>query len=690
MTRFNRGLCVNGDGRAIQAPSRFLCAPCLASLNTKIEPLARAVKQQPKKQLAATPASREAWDRRIFSSASEPVWSAERTRNLMPTGLSPAELAPLDPEVASRYTPPELPSLDGISSLELDLETNGLRWWGGARPIGIAVGLPDRFIYLPFGHCGGNLDESHVKEWAQRELRGKHLVGHNVKFDFHMMRAWGVDLEAQGCTLGDTMLDAALLDDQRRSGFGLDALSVENGVGQKVNGLDVSRLREYHAAYVAPYAEQDVALVRKLKQVFEPRLESEGLKRVQVLEERTLFATCEMEKNGAKIDVEKLVRWVKRSENVALGMSVQLREAAGFEVSSDSPKDLTRLFENLGLRVTRLTEQGGPSFTDEVLALYDHPIVTLVRQLRRLESLRSKYLLKYTVAVGTGDTLRFSLNQLRADKGGTISGRFSSSAPDGANSGANIQQVAAVERQRAVWGFDEDDASHDDEIFVIRELFVPDSGLFYAADAEQIEYRLFAHYANSTKIIDAYKKDPRTNFHKFVAAMVEPYRAGIPYKHVKNLNFAKVYGAGPRKIAAMLDLSLSETMSFVALYDQTFPEAGRLLAEASNAALRRGYVRTLLGRRTRFPNAERLHKALNGVIQGSAADVMKLKLCELHEARRQTGFTMRMTVHDEVCGDVPDAESARKVSEILDQQSITLRVPILWSSATGPCWSACA
>lgn len=146
------------------------------------------------------------------------------------------------------------------------------------------------------------------------------------------------------------------------------------------------------------------------------------------------------------------------------------------------------------------------------------------------------------------------------------------------------------------------------------------------------------------------------------------------------------------------------------IYNRELPEVEPLLRKASHLAQshcdefccktqisralhaeglpHRGYVKTVLGRRARFPNGFGLHKALNRVIQGTAADIMKRKLVELHKARKHTGFLMRMTVHDEVCGDSPDTESDRRIMEILNHQSFSdLRVPILWSSDAGASWA---
>jgi DNA polymerase-1 len=172
--------------------------------------------------------------------------------------------------------------------------------------------------------------------------------------------------------------------------------------------------------------------------------------------------------------------------------------------------------------------------------------------------------------------------------------------------------------------------------------------------------------------------------------LVRQVKKDIQRKRTKDLNFAFIFGAGRGKISEMLELPRIESDQLVDAYNRMFPEVPVLLRKASELAKVRGYVRTVLGRRARFPNGERAHKSLNSVIQGSAADVMKTKLVELHRERKNTGFTLRYTVHDEVDGDVPNEESAKKVTEVLNSQSFPdLKVPILWDVQTGSNWAEC-
>lgn len=631
------------------------------------------------------------------------------------------------------WKPDEFPILDGIDEIYMDCESTGLRWWEKARPIGSAVGWfeGDRFHkrYLPWGHRGGgNHCEETAKRWHREQLKHKRINNHNIKFDNHQYYAWGVDLEEQGCILGDSSHWAALLDDHRTT-FSLEALSQEFLGRGKVKGIDATRMAEYAAWQVADYATTDVELVALLKQKMWPLMDEQELHEVRRLEEDCIYATCEMERNGVHIDEELLERWLDESEQEMQRCFWEVYRETGLKVNPDSSVDMAKLFASLGIEITQYTDTGRPSFADEVLERVQHPMVQKIRRAGKIASLRSKALLTLKHGRCSDGLMRYALHQLRAEdeygrrKAGTISGRYSSTKID-TGVGWNIQQVMSVGNQREAFGYDEDDGSHDDEIYIIRQLVKPAPGkLWLSADAAQIEYRLFGHYSRSPRIIQRYKDDPRTKFHDMVLEWLRP-RVPITYKRTKNLNFAEIYGAGFAKKAFMLKFIteaqlnalkrqyaprgvppteplLKETVAIQAIYDQELPEVKPLQRLASKLAAERGYVKTLSGRRIRFPKVDkqgnpipnerrRLHKSVNGVIQGSAADIMKRKNVELHRARKRIGYTPRLTVHDETGGDCVDQESARMVAEILDRQSYELLVQILWDVQTGNNWRDCA
>jgi DNA polymerase I-like protein with 3'-5' exonuclease and polymerase domains len=613
---------------------------------------------------------------------------------------------------APPWSPEPFPDL--ADDFELDFETTGLRWWDGDLPIGCAVTKPDGSTqYLSWGHRidGPRHDERQAKRWLAEQARGRLLTNAGVKFDVHMAMAWGVDLEAAGCRVDDVQHHAALLDDHRRK-FSLEVLCEEFLSDERkilsVNGirLDPARMADYRPGLVAVRAEADVRQTRKLKELFRPRLAAEGLLKVLVLESECVWATAEMERNAAFVDVEKLRRWATGARREYEACLMKVASMAGFMFNPDRGDDWARLFRQRGVTPSEFTKSGKASFTaavvDGALRASGDEAIKFGRRAGKLADLLSKYLDKYAATVGDDGKLRFSLHQLRSDEGGTVTGRFSSSAiQDGV--GANIQQILALEKQLEAYGPD----------YVVRELFVAErpNEKIISADAEQIEYRLFAHYANNPKVLEAYAADPRLSFHKLVWGYLQAHKPDLGYKALKNLNFMQIYGGGIVKLALMMgyvtqseadelnrigdygerarDPRLAKAMEVKKVYDRELPEVGPLLKRAADFAERRGFVRDFLGRRSRFPDGQRLHKALNGVIQGGAGTILKTKMVEAHKAANAIGFTPRMSIHDQIIGD-GTTEAAGLLAGLLDRQSYPeFRVPILWSVKAEDNWRLC-
>lgn len=671
------------------------------------------------------------------------------------------------PDGSETWTPQAPPCLDGIKDIELDCETSGLQWWNGDKPIGFSIALPDGTTqYLPFGHRGGgNLDEGTVKRWAQRELRGKRITNLNMRFDVHMMREWGIDLEEQANEVSDVAHYAALLDDHRgsigpegmRGGFSLESMVADYLPDeQKVKAvggqrLDTRRMADYHAGVIAVRAEADVRQVQKLRRAMWPKLDAEDLQEVRQLEDDVIFLVCEMEKNGSPINVTLLRLWLKQAKAEMEAITRDIWKETGLNINPKSPDDMVRLFEKLHLPIVRTqpkpkSPNGNPSFAGPVLKKHrDHPTIAKVIKRNRLADLLSKYLVPYDKLVGdireTPDgmligTLRYALHQLRSQKdpnddtdlAGAISGRFSSTRLD-ETEGLNIQQIMKPAKQRVYWGYDEDDDSHDDEIFVIRRLHVPEPGYeWVSSDAMQIEYRLFADYTRSPRLLKIYEENPMASFHRKTHTMFLQAKPDLTYRRMKDVNFAQIYCAGPRKVALMLEYItpeqwhrlkndksyrssplMKETLELLKIYDREIPEAKELNDRAQHLAKpccdercnknrtsrkfhrekipHRGYVLSIMKRRSRYPDGDRLHKALNTVIQPSAADINKQKGVELYRERKALGIKIRFTVHDEWNFDSPSRQSALRAKEILNRQSFPqLKVPIFWETSVGPNW----
>jgi DNA polymerase I-like protein with 3'-5' exonuclease and polymerase domains len=567
------------------------------------------------------------------------------------------------------WKPPEVfPVLDDrYKRVGIDCESTGTDVHGKDVPVGTSLYLEDgRNYYFPWGHeGGGNLDKGRVVNFLQRELKGKTLIMAEAKFDTNMHRKIGVDFEAIGCKLREVQFQAALLDGDERRSFKLDDMA-EDYLNEKKVVLPHKNIWQLPASIAGPYAEVDARLTFQLDEVLQPRIVAQDLATVLDVENELIYCVAEMERNGTPLDVEKLVAWLKEVDAEYSAIILDLYAKYGRRVNPNAAKDLEQLFKQLGIEYGFTEKSGMGSFTDGFLKSVDHPAAAAVRKARTLDSLKSKYLKKYDNE-RDGNVIRYKLHQLKGDDYGTVSGRFSSSS-------INIQQVFDPERQADKLG---------ESRYTIRELFIPEPGkVWVKADASQIEFRLFAHYSQSKKLIQAYNDNPNVDFHSVVADVMRVKR-----KPAKGLNFGKLYGMGRDKMSRQTGLDREESDVLFDKYDELFPEAKVLMNRAMELAKTRGYVKTLLGRRARFATAARLHSALNRVIQGSAADVLKKKLIEVYNYRKELGLTMRMTVHDEVDGDLEDPGKAVTLKELLDAPILDIRVPLTWDVQVGPNWA---
>jgi DNA polymerase-1 len=603
--------------------------------------------------------------------------------------------------------PAELPDLSAYPKhLHFGFDTEYKRYSSifDTKMAGLSVCTPDKkTFYFPVAHRGGgNIDENAVKRWAKNELAGRHLSILNAKDDVQVCKDWGLDLEDIDCKLHDPAFKAALLDENRRK-FNLNILSQELlGKTKAESPGDKADIFDCSASEIGPYAEIDALLHYEIDVAQQPEIDKQDLTAVCDLEDQLIYSTCAMERAGARIDRPKLERWIKEVELAHQTAILFIYKETGLNINPNSGKDLRKLFSVLNISVpVRLGEgelDGQETFEDVYLSKVTHSAVRAAIAARKLHSLNSKYLTKYLKLLDFNNIIRYTLHQLRGDEYGTVTGRYASSGGTDRR-GINIQQVMKVESQL-----------EEEEImmWIVRELFIPADGKVYvAADASQIEFRWFAHYSKSERLIKEYNENPEMDFHQLVANML-----GQKRKDAKHNNFGKLYTMGIPKLARKLgcpcscgcaegsqwrranhspDCKIQKAFDISAEYDAKFPEAKTLSEQAMKVAKERGFVHTRMMRRRRYPTGERLHSALNAVIQGTAAETLKVKILETYNNRKQVTITMRAPVHDEIDGDLENPEKKKDFKELLEapDSRISCRVPLLWDVATGANWREC-
>lgn len=650
---------------------------------------------------------------------------------------------PFERPIVSDWRPEMPPALQPGEPIGFDYEyrphDNPLK----IEPIGYSIYVPrlDRGWYVPFAHeGGGNLDKATAVRWLTKELPRRLVVGLSTKFEIHCTRNLNVEIFDE-VSWHDVAFSATLLDELRYDGFSLESLAIEwlPESERKVHPSTIHPEFFYksHSSEVQERAVSDSRLAWLIHAATWPRIQAENLVNVLALENKTMLAVVEMERNGALIDRPKLERWIAELNEMLSRRTLAFGEKHGVGAfNPNKAEDLMRLFTKLGMEKPVAYDEDlrsyQPSWSVEALAnvayknqrrsdgIINEDVAEVVH-LRKLMSLRSKYLRKYIAAIDETNTFHFPLHQLRSESDkdspsyGTVTGRFSCG---GGKHKLNVQQAYKGEKQVEAMG---------DE-FIIRELYIPEPGMVLgASDASQIEFRLFGHYSGAELITEAYRNNPMEDFHMLVTIMMNPSitdkaKLKALRAFMKNNNFGVLYGMGRLKLARKLGYPctcpfdwyekkwderrqrevnvrgfwnnndhLKECRARIANdimdeYKAKFPHAEKLLKKAGQVAEERGYVFTLFGRRRHYPQGP-YYSALNSIIQGSAADVFKQKTVELYESRKTLEILMRMPVHDEHVYDVsPSFEAQCKVHELLDAQSFLLSVPLLWESGFGSNW----
>lgn len=673
---------------------------------------------------------------------------------IQPLGIEITEWAKEEP--AARWTesdwiPEMAPDLEAGKPIALDFEykTDGRDDPTKTKPFSFSIYAPHlkRGYYLPWAHRGGgNLDEAAVRRWAIENLRDRDVYGLNVKAELHALYNWGLDPEALGIRPHDVAFPPTLLKEDRVSGFSLRALAEEYlpaGERKVEPVVPPQYFSLAHAGFIAERGISDSYLAWRIHETTRSQIEAEELVRVNDLEDSIILPVVDMERNGARLDRQKVLRWIDEIERKvdldarSLGAKVGLTS-----FNPDSPEHLERLLYTLGkVQRPKFFDEKKKAWVDSWAAEAIEPLAKqfpewdLALNIREHKSLLSKYLYKYSAAMDENDTIRYTLHQLRGQSDpddprakGTATGRFSCG---GGEFNINIQQVMKAESQLETRTLN----------YIIRELFVPEPGyVMGASDASQIEFRLFSHAAGKLgymKTVLAYQQDPHVDFHLMVTKLMNPTMICLAgfcgkkscdvcrelkalRKHMKHNNFGVLYGMGREKLARRLDLPCTcpwdwhekrwdeykgrevrvrnfwenkfheplclarKANNIMDAYFREFPEAKACSDSAQKIAKERQFVKTLMGRRRRFPDGWGLHKAFNSWDQGSAADYFKIKLRVLWEARKRFGMKLRMPVHDEFVYDVPQEQPP--LQELLDRQELPLLVPLLWDTGYGKNW----
>lgn len=656
------------------------------------------------------------------------------------------------------WRPPQYyPNLSDAAVIAFDVETketdfsHGPGWARGrGHIVGFSLAARDRRgnegkWYFPIRHemqTDWNLDPKQSLAYLKATLETPHIpkVGANLLYDIGWLSEEGIFVAGE---LHDIQFAEALLDEQGE--VNLDWLAskylgkgktsdemyqwLAATYGGNVSGEQRANIYRAPPQLVGPYGEDDADLPLRVLDRQWGELEREGLLELYRMECDLIYLLIGMRRAGVTINVQA-------AEQLYADLGVTIKELYGklahdfgYRVESVDSGHLAPLFDHVGVEYPRTSAtksfpNGRPSFTKEWLKALEHPLGEAINEIREHEKIRSTFVRSYLLESNVNGKLYCQFHPLRGDEGGTKTGRFSSSDP-------NLQNIPV----RTKLGKQ------------IRKLFIPDAGhlRWKKYDYSQIEYRMLANFAVDGKDLDinrimqfwgglmsawggegfadhlrnTYIADPKTDYHDVVQTNVKNITGMlIERKPIKNINFGLLYGQSEKGLAYKAGFSSDQAKGVFTAYHQGAPYVKPTMGAVGLEVQTFGYVRTVLGRRTRFNLWEpagrgeygtpypydraiaayghRIRRAfeyrgVNYKLQGSAADVMKRAMLAAYKSGvfEVLGFP-RLTVHDELdFSEIEDTPIMREAWNFLTytlENSTPLRIPVVVDYGTGPTW----
>jgi DNA polymerase I-like protein with 3'-5' exonuclease and polymerase domains len=631
--------------------------------------------------------------------------------------------------------PKEYPDLRSADEIAIDLETRDPDLKskgsgaisGNGEIVGFAVAVDGYKNYFPIAHeQGPNMDRKKTIEWFKDICESPATkIFHNAMYDVCWIRNLGIKING---LIIDTMIASSLIDENRFS-YTLNTLSWHHlGEGKsearlnqaaKERGLDPKAdMWRMPAMEVGGYAEKDAELTLKLWHKLKKIIVEDNLQDIFNLETDLFPCLVDMRHLGVRVDIEKANQLKTALAVKEQNLLQQVKIETGVDTQIWAAASIAKVFDKLKLPYTRTEKTNSPSFTKNFISNHANPVVNMIAEARKINKVRTTFIDTILKHEHKG-RIHADINQIRSDDGGTVTGRFSYSNP-------NLQQIPARDPETGP---------------LLRSLFIPEEGMKWGTfDYSQQEPRLVAHYAlkfslpSVNQIADSYENDPSTDFHKIVAEM-----AKIPRSQAKTINLGLFYGMGKAKLQGELGVSKEKSEELFTKYHSEAPFVKQLMNKVMKAAEARGQIKTLLGRRCRFPKYEPVlrgadwgtyvppedhermlelqemgphlkdfegnvvtdkngkpkrnywhqnstrraftYKALNKLIQGSAADMTKKAMVELYKE----GLVAHIQIHDELDFSVINELEAAKIKDIMEN-AVDLEVPNKVDYESGPNW----
>ena len=621
--------------------------------------------------------------------------------------------------------------LENAKVLSLDTETYdpsiddfGPGWARGEGFVaGVSLATRDAAFYFPLSHTfdpAENIDQpDEFWRWLRWLLNGHNIpiVGANLSYDYGWLSAHDVypvgeihDVQYAEALI-DTFAEVALeVLGQKYCHKGKETNALYDWIRVAYPNTPETKLRReiYRSpvALVAPYAMEDAALPLQVLDKQWGLIKQDQLDYVYRLECDLIPLMTAMRKRGVKVDIEYAHELKGILQRDLVGMYQSIKDDYGYVLTDTDSRRVGPFLKAMGVDVP-LTAEGNFSVQKEWLAGLEHPAGELVRNIRQKEKLNGTFINGHVIGSNVNGRVFPQFHQLRTDEGGTKVGRFASSTP-------NLQQIPARTKEGKL----------------IRNMFLPDDGVWVKFDYSQIHYRILAHYAvgpGSDELRERYNADRKTDYHRDVYMNVAPLlgwsttdedEIELYRRPVKNVNFGLLYGQSEKRLAYTAGLSARDADAFFKAYFQGAPYVKPTMKATENEMMQQGFIDTLLGRRTYFNEWEpaeygvrgmpcsyeaarakwgnniRLaygYRAINYRFQGSEPDIMKSGMRALWKSGvlKYTGIP-HVTVHDELgfsrMNDDPITLEAFNFAQHTLENTIKLRVPLFVDRSEGLTW----
>lgn len=646
----------------------------------------------------------------------------------------------------------QLPDWNSFSRVGTDVETHdpslGRKLGPGVRRDGRIVGFCLHFedfrsFYLPIRHGNGtNMSIEPVLAYVEDNLKRfkGSIVGANLSYDLdYLCQEFGLEIKQLFPNVKaflDTQIAEPLIDENQFK-FGLDAVALRHGLPRKDEAVLTDAAYEFGShigkrgkgkrkplstkgdlhklppQYVGPYGEWDAELPCRLMRKQEMIIDENDLWQIFRLESRCLPALVDMTRRGVRIDfkkMDKIEQWILAQEQIALDL---VHQQTGIRLNAEDlaqPNAVAKPLQHIGAELKRNARNDQYNIDAGVLRGLKHPVSDAILTARKVNKVRRDFIAGIRDHA-IGDRLHCSFNQLKGEKSdgglqGAGTGRLSSSH-------VNIQQ------QPSPKDTDPETMRVEDHLSLMwRQVYIPDEGGEWAClDYSQQEPRILHHYAELIGCTGAkaaaqkYRDDPNQDNHQMMADM-----SGLKRKPAKALYLGKCYRMAGEKFARSLGLPTvqkvhtfgerkgqkyeaagPEAQAILDAFKKGVPYVDELADIAEQQGLRKGYIKTLLGRHCHFPKEMKDsptggpkvwtgnyldgYKALNKLIQGSAADQTKAALADAYEA----GIKLGIQVHDELDMTIYNRREAKDLAEIMCECA-PLNVPTVVDIEIGDSW----